>query len=136
MDQKETKKINVAYTFDSDYFYVGQITVQESPLEPGVFLLPPNSTLKSPIKLTIGKTNRFVDGDWVLVDIAQKPPIISRTDVILRRLEQIDQESIRPLRAITSNTKTSKDILKIESLESEAANLRVELSDYLSLSKS
>ena len=50
-----------------------------------------------------------------------------RTEEILRRLDEIDSESIRPLRAVSAETATDEDIKKLSGLEAEAQALREEL---------
>ena len=52
----------------------------------------------------------------------------SRISEINARLLQIDSESVRPLRAKLSGTDTELDNDKLSALESEAENLRSELS--------
>lgn len=51
----------------------------------------------------------------------------ARIAEIKSRLEKIDLESTRPLRAIVSNTATESDRLKLIELEEEANELRDEL---------
>jgi hypothetical protein len=45
-------------------------TADESPLEPGVWLFPANSTDVPPLDQVQGKTQHFVDGAWEYRDIA------------------------------------------------------------------
>ena len=49
--------------------FTGVNTADESPLEPGVFLIPANATTVSPPDPQEGKTINFQNGGWVLVDI-------------------------------------------------------------------
>ena len=50
-----------------------------------------------------------------------------RVSEILKRLNEIDQESIRAVRAITVGLSTDEDIEKLNALETEAVSLRTEL---------
>jgi hypothetical protein len=50
---------------------------------------------------------------------------------ILSRLEQIDAESTRPLRAVLVGRATDADHAKLHKLDTEANTLRSELSDLL-----
>ena len=50
-----------------------------------------------------------------------------RMEEILRRLGEIDSESIRPLRAVSAETATDEDTQKLSGLEAEAQALREEL---------
>jgi hypothetical protein len=54
--------------------YIGPSTADESPLEPGVFLIPANSTTIAPPASQDGKTVNFENGVWVLNDIPVPPP--------------------------------------------------------------
>lgn len=49
-----------------------------------------------------------------------------RVSEIDARLEQIDLESVRPLRAINSGNNSQSDIDKLSALDSEAETLRLE----------
>lgn len=50
----------------------------------------------------------------------------NRMSEINERLKEIDNESVRPLRAFASGTQMDFDVQKLESLEIEAAGLREE----------
>ena len=56
-----------AHTFDSAGLYVATIEADESPLEPGVFLLPANSTTKEPPAAKEGKIPRWNGSSWRMV---------------------------------------------------------------------
>jgi len=45
-----------------------------SPLEPGVWLVPAHATTVEPPAAQDGKTQHFLDGAWVYVDIPPPPP--------------------------------------------------------------
>lgn len=51
----------------------------------------------------------------------------SRKSEILTRLNQIDLESVRPLRAVNEGSAVTADTDKLTVLETEAGNLRTEL---------
>lgn len=50
--------------FDTDGYFVGETTCQESPLEPGVFLIPPSSTEIAP-ELKDGFFYRWDGSAWI-----------------------------------------------------------------------
>lgn len=54
--------------------YTGESIADESPLEPGVFLIPAFSTPIKPLPATAGKMRLFVNGSWSKVDIP--PPVV------------------------------------------------------------
>jgi hypothetical protein len=60
---------------------------------------------------------------WVAPELTPE----ERRAEILRRLAQIDQDSIRPLRAIADGRGEDYDRQKLAKLDSEAGELRVEL---------
>lgn len=68
---------------------------------------------------------------WTLVYKKDKPARANTskttTATLLERLNQIDQESIRPLRAVVLNRASEADYQKLEALENERAGLVEEL---------
>lgn len=60
-----------AYQFDAAGLYVGQTVADESPLEPGVYLLPARCTLTAPPEATEGKWPRWNGAAWQLVNRPQ-----------------------------------------------------------------
>lgn len=63
------KSITV-YNFDSAGFYTGSSQADESPMEPGVFLTPVNSTEVEPPQAPEGKRARWNGGQWKLLAVA------------------------------------------------------------------
>lgn len=55
--------------------YIGESMASESPLEPGVFLIPANATAVAPPNAQEGKTINFENGVWELKDIAVFEPV-------------------------------------------------------------
>lgn len=53
---------------------IGSVGIQESPLEPGHYLLPPNCTIKQPLPPTNGKDVIFVNDTWSYVDTLSQLP--------------------------------------------------------------
>ena len=53
--------------------YVGPGTADESPLEPGVFLIPAHSTTVAPPAAPPGQQRRWTGAAWVLEDIPEPP---------------------------------------------------------------
>jgi hypothetical protein len=63
-----------AYQHDADGFFVGVTEADESPLEPGVFLVPALCTLEPPpAEIAEGLCARWSGTDWELVDRAAAP---------------------------------------------------------------
>lgn len=54
--------------------YIGETTADESPLEPGIFLIPANATTTAPPNTQAGKTINFQNGAWVFIDIPVLEP--------------------------------------------------------------
>lgn len=58
-----------AYQHDADGFFLGMTEADESPLEPGVFLVPALCTLTPPpAELSEGLCARWSGTDWELID--------------------------------------------------------------------
>ena len=127
---------------DAAGYFVGPVLAEESPLEPGVFLIPGGAVDKAPpATLEQGKRYRPWGTGWRGEDVptpAAEPepttptPQQIRRGEIVGRLAVIDTESIRALRATVSATAKGKpapafDANKLEALETEAAALRAEL---------
>lgn len=123
-------------------FYVAPVVADESPLEPGVFLIPGGAVDLEPPKTQAGKRYRVSNGKWVEENIppAPKPveenassPEDQRRQSIRERLNVIDAQVSRPLReiviALTAKKPVSDIALnKLSALETEAQELRDELS--------
>lgn len=54
--------------------YVGDSIADESPLEPGVFLIPANATQVAPLQRQEGKTVHYQLGEWIYRDIPKVEP--------------------------------------------------------------
>lgn len=61
--------VKTVFQTDYDGFYVGEVAADESPLEPGVFLIPAGAFEDPPPKEPAGMKARRVNGKWVLVTI-------------------------------------------------------------------
>ena len=59
------------YHYDTDQVYVGQSTADESPLEPGVFLIPANATATSVPSYTDGQRAVWNGSFWDIEDIPE-----------------------------------------------------------------
>ena len=64
---------------DSNNRFVGQVTADESPLEPGVFLYPAGTIDVEPPNIPEGKVAIWKSEEWVLEDI----PAVQNTDTPL-----------------------------------------------------
>jgi hypothetical protein len=57
------------YNYHPEYFYyLGSSNADESPLEPGEYLIPAKATTKKPPEPQIDKVHIFVDDDWQTID--------------------------------------------------------------------
>jgi hypothetical protein len=56
----------IGYRYDSDNYFIGEIEVQESPLEPGVYGIPPNTTLTTPPQIKKNEIQYFDGKNWVI----------------------------------------------------------------------
>lgn len=127
---------------DGEGFFLAAVVADESPLEPGVFLLPAGAVDKSPPAIIEpGKRYRPWGAGWrgeavpqpePAPEVQQLSPAEVRRLEILGRLAEIDGQSARPLRDVVSALVTGQPAPefaagKLAALEAEAATLRAEL---------
>ena len=62
------------YNPENGYF-VGESFADESPLEPGIYLIPAHATETAAPKATKGKVAVFVNDAWELQDLPKEPVI-------------------------------------------------------------
>lgn len=62
------------YVFDADGPFVGPYDAQESPLDPGVFLVPQRSTDIAPPAVTEAQFAQWNGTAWDVIDIPPPPP--------------------------------------------------------------
>lgn len=77
-----------AYQYDYSGMYLSVVSADESPLEPGVYLLPARSTLTAPPQeMPAGKWPRWNGVAW---DLVTRPAVaeLSATDKLKEFLEQ------------------------------------------------
>lgn len=139
MYQVLTMKTKTVIQLDAEGYAVGQVQADESPREPGVFLIPGGCIEAEWPSVPQGQRARWTGQGWALEAIPEPPPPPAppsaaevRRGEILGRLAVIDTESIRAVRATVSATAKGKpapafDANKLEALETEAAALRAEL---------
>jgi hypothetical protein len=63
------------YQTSYDGYFVGEVIADESPLEPGVFLIPRGCVTYAPPETAANQRARFVNGAWTIEDIPVVPPI-------------------------------------------------------------
>lgn len=76
------------YQLDPLGFYTGDALADESPLEPGVFLLPSGSVALAPPMAPEGKHPCFINGVWELVPVVPAPEPVTQ-DGPLHKASQI-----------------------------------------------
>ena len=64
----------IAYQTDEDGIYIGTVECQESPLEPGVFLIPAGAIEDAPPAPEPNKLAKWDGYVWVLIDIDVQAP--------------------------------------------------------------
>ena len=108
--------------------YLSASLADESPLEPGVSLIPANATTDAPPGPGPGQKAIFQAGAWAVVDIPPppQPPAPTAAEVAAARkseitgqLSALDAKSIRPLR--------EGDAVRVAALDAQSAALRAEL---------
>ena len=123
--------MKTVYQLDQNGTYIGETVAHESPLEPGIYLIPGGCIETAPPET---KENQVAvwHGVWTLVDVPEpekpKEPtaeelaaqkVAARKAEILGLLNDIDRKSIRPMRA--------GETVRLAELEKQAATLRAEL---------
>ena len=124
---------------DAAGYFIGLTVADESPLEPGVFLLPAGAVDTAPPNVPEGQRAKWTGAAWALEAIPQPeqgppPPTPEqiRRGEITARLYQIDADSVRALRVATIEQAAGRpappfERNKLQALETEAAALRAEL---------
>lgn len=128
------------FNYDATGRFTCESTAEESPLEPGVFLIPAQATTTPPPEVAAGFEAICSGNDWSIQHIPKKPieeiakPTAAdiRRHEITERLKQIDVEKVRPTSEIVSAMAASLpvpefSIKKLSALETEAGALREEL---------
>jgi len=123
--------MKIVYQLDQNGAYLGETIAHESPLEPGIYLIPGGCVETAPPETNEGQVAVW-DGVWTLVDLPEpekpKEPtaeelaaqkVAARKAEIFGLLDEIDRKSIRPMRA--------GETQRLAQLESQAAALRAEL---------
>lgn len=86
------------FAYNYDRFtkeYLGSSECQESPLEPGVFLIPAFSTTIKPMDCPDGKAIVFKDEEWVLVDdFRDKDIYFKQNSLIIGKMSSVLEEPV------------------------------------------
>lgn len=62
------------YVFDADGLFVGPYKAQESPLAPGEFIVPINSTTVAPPSVGAKQYAKWDGSQWSVEDVVEPPP--------------------------------------------------------------
>lgn len=101
--------------------YVGESEADESPLEPGVFLIPAHATELAPPKAQAGKVRAFEAGAWVqrVIPVPPAPPEPTPAELkeianapVKAKLMEIDLASIRGIREYIAAKADAPQLLK------------------------
>ena len=105
---------------DSDNVFAGMVSIH-IPGQPLITEAPARSLIKP----------TYQDGAWIEGDpeAAAERDRQAQIAVILARLDEIDMESLRPLRAKGAGNGNNEDTQKLEELEQEAESLRAQLAN-------
>jgi len=57
-----------AYFYDHQGFYVGIINRQQSPLEPGVWLMPASATTEMPPECAENQIQKWTGSQWIVIE--------------------------------------------------------------------
>jgi hypothetical protein len=123
--------MKTVYQLNQNGEYTGETIAHESPLEPGVYLIPGGCVETVPPETKEGQVAVW-DGVWTLVDLPEpeKPKELTAKEIAAQKistrkaqigaeLAEIDAKSIRPLRAGETD--------RLAALEKQASALRSEL---------
>jgi len=123
--------MKTVYQLNQNGEYTGETIAHESPLEPGIYLIPGGCVETAPPKTKEGQIAVW-DGVWTLVDVPkpEKPKEPTAKEIAAQKistqkakigaeLDEIDAKSIRPLRAGETD--------RLAALEKQASALRSEL---------
>ena len=66
----------IVYQTDKDGVYLGPVQADESPLEPGVFLIPSGCVEAQPPAIPTGFLARWVSDSWVLEELPEPDPLV------------------------------------------------------------
>lgn len=103
------------YNYDVNGYYVGESVADESPLEPGVYLIPSRATPVAPPPAPAGLTSRWTGDAWVTVIV----PIS----------EEAAQE---PLRTPEEELDYQRSLMVVSRFQAHAALMQAELLDDVS----
>ena len=71
------------FNYDKNGDFVGVSEADESPLEPGTYLIPANATTMAAPQAPTGKVARFLNGVWALSDVPVEPVEVVEQDVYI-----------------------------------------------------
>jgi hypothetical protein len=75
----------IVYQFDDNGYFLYETIADESPLEPGIFLYPRNTTIYKPPKIEKkNKVARWTGTEWIIEEIAELNPVEKLADFFKR----------------------------------------------------
>jgi hypothetical protein len=111
------------HEYDGYTVAAGAVTYDDD----GSEILPDNSTRDRPPEPAYGWTRDIKGKKWISNTEAPEPTPEQHKEEILKRLEVLDQHSIRPMCSILCGTAVDEDITTLQAIEAEKIALREEL---------
>lgn len=124
------------YRYDADGWPVGEGDADESPLEPGVFLIPAGATQHAPPAPRKGKRVRFDGAGWAVEAIPAPPAPPAKTAEELRAEEvsaaqfsiaALEAKQARPVREALLGVAGAVE--RLAKIDAEIAALRARLAE-------
>ena len=82
------------YQTNDDGVFVGIIIADESPMEPGVFLIPAGCIIEEPPSFEKGSLARWIEGSWQIEDVPEvvpepEPPVVEMPSLGVSRAQAL-----------------------------------------------
>lgn len=95
--------MKIVSQLDESGVFVGSTVADESPLEPGVYLMPAGAVDVAPPSVPAGKVAKFQGGKWVLAAKPEKPS----------QAEGVPSEIVDPLQKLAAFLRANPDVLEL-----------------------
>lgn len=85
------------YNYDKNGEFINESIADESPLEPGVYLIPANSTTEPPPKQEEGSISIFENDSWTVKTIRDNSILTKKGGDITTKKKEYTQEELNNL---------------------------------------